>query len=184
MTRLALALTMFASPALAATGPFFSLRNTDFVVLIAFVLFLGVLVYFKVPPIIAGLLDKRADEIRANLNEARSLREEAQTLLASYERKHAEVQAQADRIVSAAKVEADEAATKAKADLDLSLKRRIKAAEEQIESAQAAAVRDVRDRAIQVAIAAAGEVLAKDMSASRSSALIDESIETVAAKLH
>jgi len=52
--------TLLASPALAASGPFFSLRNTDFVVLLGFLLFLGVLVYFKVPQMLTGQLDKRA----------------------------------------------------------------------------------------------------------------------------
>ena len=60
-------LALTATPALAAGGPFFSLRNTDFVVLIAFLLFLGILVYFKVPGMIIGLLDKRAAQIKAEL---------------------------------------------------------------------------------------------------------------------
>ena len=89
-----------ASPALAATGPFFSLGNTDFVVLLGFILFIAVLVYFKVPGLLAGMLDKRAEGIRDELDEARSLREEAQALLASYERKSRDVQEQADRIVA------------------------------------------------------------------------------------
>ena len=183
MTVTALAMVL-AGPALAATGPFFSLGNSDFVVLIAFFLFIAVLVYFKVPGTIAGLLDKRAEGIQSNLNEARALREDAQTLLASYERKQADVQVQADRIVAAAKEEAEAAAVKARADLELSITRRLKAAEDQIESAQAGAVKEVRDRAIQVAIAAAAEVLAKDMDAARAASLIDQSIQTVQAKLH
>ena len=81
-----------AAPALAATGPFFSLGNTDFVVLIAFLIFIGILVYFKVPQLLLGLLDKRAESIRSDLDEARALREEAQTVLAGIERKQKEVQ--------------------------------------------------------------------------------------------
>ena len=84
----------------------FSLQNTNFVVLVAFILFIAVLFYFKVPGMIGAMLDKRADGIRTELEEARALREEAQTLLASYERKQKEVQEQADRIVAAAKEEA------------------------------------------------------------------------------
>ncbi|WP_226782876.1 F0F1 ATP synthase subunit B [Oceaniglobus trochenteri] len=186
MRKLTLALTvaLAATPALAASGPFFSLGNTDFVVLIAFILFIAVLIYFKVPPMLTAMLDKRSDEIKSNLDEARSLREEAQTLLASYERKQGEVQAQADRIVAAAKEEADSAAAKAKADLEVSIQRRLRAAEEQIESAQSNAVKEVRDRAIQVAVAAAADVLTKQTDGKRASALIDDSIKTVEAKLH
>jgi len=179
-----LAATLLASPALAATGPFFSLGNSDFVVMIAFVLFIGVLVYFKVPGTVLGLLDKRAEGIQSNLNEARALREEAQTLLASYDRKQAEVKTQAERIVALAREEAEAAAAKARSDLEVSIARRLKAAEEQIEAAQASAVKDVRDRAIRVAVAAAADVLAKDMDGARAAALIDQSIKTVEAKLH
>ena len=78
---------LFATPALAAKGPFFSLKNTDFVVLLGLLVFIGILVYFKVPSLIMGMLDKRADDIKSELDEARKLREDAQTLLASYERK-------------------------------------------------------------------------------------------------
>ena len=80
-------LALTSGQALAATGPFFTLRNTDFVVLVSFLVFIGILFYFKVPTLIGGLLDKRAQTISAELDEARALREEAQTLLASYERK-------------------------------------------------------------------------------------------------
>ena len=173
-----------ASPAAAASGPFFSLRNTDFIVLLAFLVFLAVLIYFKVPSILAGLLDKRAEQITSELNEAKSLREEAQALLASYERKQKDVQAQADRIVEAAKKEASDAAAQAKLDLEASIKRRLAAAEEQIASAQAGAVKEVRDRAITIAIAAAKEVLAKQMTAAEANKLIDASIKQVDAKLH
>jgi F-type H+-transporting ATPase subunit b len=173
-----------ASPALAATGPFISLGNTNFVVMLAFILFIALLVYLKVPGKIGEMLDKRADGIKSELDEARALREEAQTLLASYERKQKEVQDQADRIVAHAKTEAAEAAEQAKKDLEVSIKRRIKAAEEQIASAEASAVKDVRDQAIAVAVAAAKDVVAKTMSEEDNSKLIDDSIGEVQSKLH
>jgi len=164
--------------------PFFSLFNTNFVVILAFLLFIGVLVYLKVPGKLGGMLDARAEGIRKDLNEAKALREEAQTILASYERKQKEVQEQADRIVEHAKSEAAEAAAKAKADLKASIARRLAGAEDQIASAQAAAVKDVRDRAIQVAVAAAGDLMAKTMTAAEGNALIDDAIATVKTKLH
>ena len=173
-----------ASPALAAGDKFFSLANTDFVVLIAFLLFVGVIVYLKVPGLLAGLLDKRAEGIESELNEARELREEAQTLLASYERKQREVQEQADRIIEAAKVSASEAAEQAKADLVLSIERRVKAAEDQIISAEKAAVNQVRDEAARIAIGAAGDVIASTMTDATSDAMIEDAIKTVSAKLH
>jgi F-type H+-transporting ATPase subunit b len=173
-----------ASPALAASGPFFSLTNTNFVVLIAFLLFIAVLLYLKVPSLLGGMLDKRAEGIQGELDEARALREEAQTLLASYERKQKEVQEQADRIVAAAKEEANEAAEQAKADLQVSIARRLKAAKDQISSAEQNAVKEVRDKAVTIAIAAAKDVIAQQMTSKDGSSLIDDAIAQVDAKLH
>ena len=185
MTRLLTLLALVtASPALAAGGPFFSLRNTDFVVTISFLIFVGVLVYFKVPGLLAGLLDKRAATIRAELAEARQLREEAQELRASFERKKAEVSEQAARIVAKAKADAETAAVQARADLDASIVRRLRAAEEQIASAEASAVRAVRNQAVSVAIAAASDLIAKNLGAEDAGKLIEESIATVEARLH
>ena len=173
-----------ASPALAADGPFVSLGNTNFVVLISFLLFLGVLVYFKVPGFLGGMLDKRADGIRNELNEARKLREEAQSVLASYERKQKEVAEQAERIVEHAKEEARLAAEQAKEDLKVSIARRLAAAKDQIASAEASAVKEVRDQAIAIAVGAARDVIAKQMTAADGNKLIDEAIDVVQAKLH
>lgn len=177
-------MTLAASPALAASGPFFSLRNTNFVVLIAFLIFIGVLIYFKVPAMLTGLLDKRANEIKAELEEARRLREEAQSVLASYERKQKEVAGHAERIVEHAKEEAQLAANQAKEDLKVSIERRLAAAEDQIKSAEAAALREVRDQAVAVAVGAASDVIAKKMTAAEGNELIDESIAKVEKHLH
>ena len=178
-----------ATPALAASknpfsADFYSLSNTDFIVAISFLLFVGVLFYFKVPSLLGGLLDKRAEGIQAELDEARALREEAQSVLASYEGKQLEVQEQADRIVAQAKESAAEAAEQAKKDLAVSIERRVQAAQDQIASAEQSAVKQVRDEAARIAVAAAGQVAAKEMSAVKSGNLIDEAIQTVEAKLH
>jgi F-type H+-transporting ATPase subunit b len=184
MLRIAFVLALTASPALAASGPFFSLHNTNFVVLIAFLVFVGVLVYFGVPKMLGGMLDKRAEGIRADLDAAKALHEEARAVLASYERKSREVKAQADQIVETAKREAMAAAEQAKEDLRSSIARRLQAAEEQIASAEAAAVKEVRDRAVQVAVAAAGDVIAARMTAAEKGKLTDAAIAEVEAKLH
>ena len=181
---LTLALLSAASPALAASGPFVSLKNTDFVVLIAFIVFIAVLIYFKVPGMIGGLLDKRAEGIKSELDEARALREEAQTILASYERKQKEVAEQANAIVEHAKREAQDAADTAKEDLKASIARRIAAAEDQIKSAEAAAVKEVRDTAVSVSIGAAQDLIAKNMTAADGNKLIEDAISDVEGKLH
>ena len=186
MRKLAIlpALMLTASPAFAASGPFFSLHNTNFIVLLAFILFIAVLLYFKVPGMAGKMLDDRAEGIQSELDEARALREDAQALLASFERKQKEVQEQADRIVAHAKEDAANAAALAKQELQDSIARRVKSAEDQLASAQASAVREVRDTAVTVAIEASREVIAKQMTATAGNKLITDAIAEVEAKLH
>jgi F-type H+-transporting ATPase subunit b len=184
MIRIILATMLAATPALAASGPFFSLANTNFVVLMAFILFVGILLYAKVPARLTSALDARAVQIRADLDEAKALREEAQTILASYERKQKDVQAQADRIVATAREEAMTAAAEAKEELKASITRRLAAAEDRIASAETAALRAVREQAVSVAVAAAGDLLAKQMTAEGVGAMIEASIKEVGERLH
>ena len=184
MKKLSLALILAAGPALAAEGPFISLNNTDFVVLLAFIIFVGALVYFGVPGKVTGVLDARAVQIKADLEEARNLREEAKMILASYERKQREVQEQSDRIVAGAREEAMAAAKQAKADLKTAIARRLAAAQDQIASAEASALRRVKERAVSVAVAVAGDVLAQQMTAQAAALSIDAAIGQVEARLH
>jgi F-type H+-transporting ATPase subunit b len=179
------ALTLIAAPALAAEeGPFFSLRNNEFVVGVAFIAFIGLLIYMGVPKKVGDMLDDRATGIKNTLDEARLLREEAKALLASYEAKQREVIAQSARIVASAKTEAQAAANQAKLDLQASIARRLLAAEEQLDSSVKAAERAVRDQAISVSVAVAADVLKRQMTADQAAAAIDSSIAQVAAKLH
>ncbi|MCU0829239.1 MAG: F0F1 ATP synthase subunit B [Tabrizicola sp.] len=184
MKRLSIPMMLLASPATAASGPFFSLGNTDFVVLLGFLSFVALLVYLKVPAKLTGMLDARAATIKAELEEARALREEAKSILATYERRQKEVQEQAERIVASARDEALSAADHAKAELHRSIERRMAAATEQIASAEAGAIRQVREQAVAVAVAAAGDILSKQMTADATSASIDAAIAQVEARLH
>jgi len=160
------------------------LHNTEIVVGIGFVIFVAVLLYYKVPAMIARKLDERAVRIRAELDEARALRDEAQSLLASYERRQREVKTHAEGIVTAAKAEAEKAAAAAKEDIRRSVARRMQTATEQIAAAEQAAVRQIKDRAVAVAVAAAADVLKGGMKADDANRLIDAAIDEVGAKLH
>ena len=180
----AFAFVLLARPALAAKGPFLSLNNTDFVVLLGFIVFIGILVYFKVPNLVLGMLDKRAETIRSELEEARMLREEAQSILASYERKQVNVQAQADAIVLAAREEAQAAAAVAKRDIEASMARRLATAQDQIASAEASAIKEIQQKAIEIAVQAAGDVMTNGMTAQSANKLIDEAIGTIGQKLN
>ncbi len=160
------------------------LNNSTVVVGIAFVCFIGVLIYFKVPGMLGAALDKRAAGIREELDEARRLREEAQSLLASFERKQKEAESQVEDIVAHARMEAEEAAAEAKEQLKVSIARRIRAAEDQIAAAEASAVKEVKDKAVSIAMSVAAEMISKKMSAADRGAMVDESIEEVAKRLH
>ncbi len=160
------------------------LYDSHFVVAVSFVLFFGLLAYLGVHKFLGRLLDQRADRIREELDEVRRLREEAQAIAAEFERKHREVDTQVGEIVAHAKLEAEQAAENAKADLAASIERRLRGADEQIAMAEDNAVREVRDRAVQVAIAAAAEVMAARLTDARADALVDDAIESVGELLH
>lgn len=186
MIRYIALILLAGSPVMAAVEgkPFFSLYNTDLIVLAAFLVFIGILIYAKVPAKIASFLDARGDSVQHELNEARRLREEALELYASFERKQAEVKEQAARIVEKAKADAELVAAQTKADIEASIVRRLKAAEDQIASAEAAAIRDVRERATNIAIAAAGDLIARQMDGARSEALVAKAIAAAQERLH
>lgn len=173
-----------ATPAAAASGPFFSLFNTNFVVLVSFIIFVAALVVLKVPGLLAGMLDKRAEGIKSDLDEAQRLRDEAQEVYASFEQRQKEIEEQSAAIIAHAQKEAEESADMARKDLEASIARRLKTAEEQISSAEAAAIREIRDTATRVAIAAAQDVIASGMSAQKANSLIDQAIDALPGKLN
>ena len=158
--------------------------NSNFTVGVAFVLFLLLLWYLGVHKRIAGSLDDRAVRIRGELDQARQLRDEAQEIFADFERRQKQVAVQAEEIVAHARVDAEQAAERAKADLAVSIERRLKAADEQIAQAEAEAIRQVKNRAVSVAIAAAADVLRDRLGEDRQRGLVDQAIEDVGQRLH
>lgn len=160
------------------------LNNTEIVVTIGFLIFIGILVYVGVPGMVTKKLDERARRIKQELDEVRALRDEAQSLLAIYERRQKEVSVQAEDIVAAARVEAEKAAETAKEEIRRSVARRMQTATEQIEAAEQAAIRQIKDRAVTVAVAAAGDVLRQRIQPGDADKLIDSAIGEVGAKLH
>lgn len=151
---------------------------------VALVIFLAIVVYLKVPGMIAGQLDKRADKIRNELEEARKLREEAQQLLAEYQRKRKESEAEAASIVDAAKREAKVLAAEAKAKTEEYVTRRTAFAEQKIAQAERDAIAEVRGRAVDIAIEAARKVLGDKVDAKAAGQLFQSSIEAVKTKLN
>lgn len=160
------------------------LYDTYFVVALSFVIFVAIMWRYDVHGMLLRMLDARAEGIRQQLDDAKRLREEAQALLASYERRQKEVEETAAAIVSSAKADATAAGEQAKKDLAESIERRMRAAADQIAAAESAAMREVKNRAVSVAVAAARDVIARGMTAEAASARIDDGIRTIAARLN
>lgn len=166
-------------PILAGDIPFFSFYNTNFVVLVAFLLFVGFLVFKGVPGIVLGLIDKRADNIRNELAEAQRLREEAEEIFAEYERKLRGVKDEAEQIVVDAKRQAEKSAEDAEARLAANIERRVEAGKAQIASAEAAVMGDIRARAAGLAVEATRQLLAKKLAGKEGDALIGDAIKEI-----
>jgi len=143
----------------------------------AFVLFVGILVYLKVPGMLTGVLDERAKKISDDLDQARELREEAQVLLATYQRKQRDALKEAEEIIARAKEEAMREAEQAEKKLEESVARRQQAALNKIALAEAQAENEVRDAAVEIAIAAATAVVAQQVQGDRADALVNTAIQ-------
>lgn len=156
--------------------------DPEFWVLIAAIAFVAV-VWKPVRRSLLGSLDGRAERIRAELDEARRLREEAERLLADYQRKEREATEEALAIIAHAQEEAGRIAAQAAQDLDQSLARRQRLAEERIAQAESKAVEEIRAVAVDVAIAAARQVIASETDEQRGGALLDAAIAALPQRL-
>ena len=153
-------------------------------VAVAFVLFVGLGIYLKVPAMLAKMLDERADRIGKELAEAKKLREEAQALLVEYQKKRAEAERDAANIVAQAKIEADAYAVETRKKLAETIERRTKQAAQKIAQAEAAAIKEVRTTATEAAIAAASKLVGEAVQGAKGAKLIDESIAAVKSRLN
>ena len=158
--------------------------DATFFAFVGLVLFLALVVYLKVPGMMARSLDDRADQIRNELAEAKRLREEAQHLLAEYQRKRKEAEAEAAHIVAAAEREAQMLTSEAKKKTEEFVTNRTALSEQKIKQAEAEAMKAVRSAAVDLAIAAAETVLAKQADAKVQSELFGNAVGQVKTRLN
>jgi F-type H+-transporting ATPase subunit b len=158
--------------------------EAEFWVAAAFVLFLGVLAYFRVHKVLVDGLDQRTARIKAELDEARRLKDEAHALLAAYKNKQHEAEQEAEAIIAGAKAEAERIAAEAKTKIEDLLSRRTKMAESKIAQAEAQAVADVRAAAADAAVAAAEKILSKTVKGKLADDLINKGVEDLKSKLN
>jgi F-type H+-transporting ATPase subunit b len=150
---------------------------------LAFVVFV-IAVFKPIKRSLFAALDKRADQIRLELDEAARLREETQKTLAEIKRKQSEASKEAEALMEHTKVEAERMRKQAEGDLAAALKRREEAALEKIAQAEAQALKEVRDQAVDIAVAATAKLLADNIDQAKADSLVDEAIRDVGSKLH
>lgn len=155
-----------------------------FWVFIGLVIFLGLAFKAGAHKAIGAALDKRSDEISNELDQARQLREEAQQLLASYQRKQRDAEQEAQDIIELAEAEAERLAAETREALQVSLERRTKMAEDKITQAEIRAVQEVRDIAANVAISAAETIIVDKLTGDKVAAYLNKSIGEIEDKLH
>jgi F-type H+-transporting ATPase subunit b len=160
------------------------LNDAEFRVALAFVVFLGLLGYLGVHRIVAKSLDDRAARIKAELDEARKIKDEAVQLLAEYQRKRHAAEGEAQDIIAGAKAEAERLAAEAKTQIEDFVARRTKMAEAKIAQAEAQAAADVRSAAAEAAIAAAEKILSAETKGKLAGELIAKGIDEVRKKLN
>lgn len=165
----------------AHAAPFYA--DATFWVAISFVILIA-LAGKKVLKIAQAGLDKRGEEIKARIEEATRLHEEAKELLASYERKQREAASEADAIVNQAREEAERLEAKAADELEKSVARRESQAMDRIKQAEAQASQEVRTLAVDLATQAAKNILREKATGTKADALIDQAIQELPAKLH
>jgi F-type H+-transporting ATPase subunit b len=157
--------------------------DAAFFALISLIIFLGIVIYLKLPGRIVGMLDDRSTKIAADLDEAKRLREEAQALLAEYERKRKSAEDEAAEIIEAAREDATRLTGEAAASLEDLVSRRTRAVEEKIGQAEAQAIAEVRARSADIAIEAARIVLTEQVK-DKNDEFVAQAIRDISAKLN
>ncbi|MGF9562701.1 F0F1 ATP synthase subunit B [Neorhizobium sp. JUb45] len=158
--------------------------DATFYALVGLILFLALIAYLKVPGMMGRSLDKRAANIREELDEAKRLREEAQALLAEYQKKRKEAEQDAANIVAAAEREAAALAAEAKQKTEEFVARRNALSEQKIRQAETDAINSVRSAAVDLAVAAAEKVIAAKTDAATQKALFSDAVAQVKTRLN
>jgi F-type H+-transporting ATPase subunit b len=158
--------------------------DAEFWVAVAFVVFIGGLIYLGVHEMMVNYIDQRRDRIKAELDEALRLKEEAQALLAQYQRKQREAEQEAAAILAGATAEAERMMAEAKTKMEEFIARRGKMAESKIAQAEAQALADVRAAAAEAAVSAAEKILTQIVKGEVADRLIVKGVEDVKTKLN
>ena len=160
----------------------FDIKGGEFWVLVAFLVFMAAVIW-KARGAMMGALDGRAQRIRHDIDEAQRLRDEAQALLADYQKKQKEAMGEAAAMVRQAEDEAKRLRVRAEADLAASLKRREQQALDRIAQAEAQAVAEVRNLAADLAVAATQKILTERLDPAKAEGLVSDAIADLPRRL-
>lgn len=161
------------------------IMDESFVVALATTIFLlAIYIYTPVARIVGKSLDDRTKLIEDELNQAMRLREEAQELLVSIQRKQRDASEEAESIIAEARNTADLMTSKAKSDLEAALNNRIEIAMEKIGQSEATALLDLRESIVDIAVNAARALIKDNMTKSHMSKMVDDTVTNISKKLH
>ncbi len=178
ITLPALALSYGVSHA-AGSKKMVSLDNTDFVVLISFLIFVGVLIYFKVPSIVGAFLDKRSNDIQSEIEKAGEILEEAKKILSSLEADHIRTSETIVQMIETARSRAGEEEEKAKKNIEELMKNKLISAKGQVMSSERKILEEIEDRAIDLSIEKVKVKLSQSLSSSDYDNQFDASIQSI-----
>jgi len=153
-------------------------------VAISFLLFAGVIIYFRVPGMIAKALDGRSSAIARELEEARKLRAEAESILADYRKRAENAEAEASAILAQAEREAAAYAKEARSAFDEMIARRLTVAEQKIKLEEEKARKQIRSQAAELAIAAAEQLIQQKVTGQAAENMIATSLDKIKKRLH
>ena len=163
----------------AGSKKLISLNNTDFVVLISFLIFVGVLVYFKVPSIVGAFLDKRSNDIQNEIEKAGEILEEAKKILSSIEADHIKTSETIGQMVQSAKSRAGDDEEMAKKNIEKLMRNKLISAEGQVLSSERKILEEIEGRAIDLSIEKVRMKLSKSLSSSDYDNQFDLSIQSI-----
>lgn len=159
-------------------------HNPSAVVALSFFVFVGIIIKIGVPGSIGAALDERAKKIEKTLDDARTLREESQALLAQFQRKQRDAKKEAEEMVAHSIEEAKLFAKEAEANLEASIERQKKSAEEKILQVKVNAVKEIKTAAIDVAIGASQQILTDELGKDKAASLVAGAINDLEKQLH
>jgi F-type H+-transporting ATPase subunit b len=160
------------------------IQDPIFWVATAFIAFILVLVYLKIPLTVGAKLDKRANKIKAGLDETEALYKDAQDLLAAYQKRQRDATKEAEDIINQAKAEANRMLDQGRVRLAETLTRREQLAKDRIAQAETAAIDEFRIRTVDIAMDATQKILAKGLATAKSNNMIYAAIKELPVKLH